>query len=210
MMTSVRVRGQALVVGMLPVSLRDGLPAWLSARARKAFQLANQEAHRLGHRAVGIEHLFLGLAKEGTSPGARALRFSGFTLAWLRGQVEEVCPPGSDDEVLPGSLPYTRELTAFVERTGAGLAGRRAVVEPQHLLAGLVRGPGGRVGRILRRRWLSWLLLRWWLRGVAEPGAAADRPRDGRLPPALCPPRVGRLLSWVVRRLASESFSFKG
>jgi ATP-dependent Clp protease ATP-binding subunit ClpC len=140
------------------------LPAWLSDRARKAFQLANQEAQRLHHRAIGTDHLLLGLAKEGISPGAWALRFSGFDLTWLRSQVECCHPRGRDDEVLPGVLPYATDLTAYVERLMTGTAESAASVTPQQLLAKLIREPGSRVREILERRWISWCLLRWLLR----------------------------------------------
>ena len=152
------------------------LPDWLSDRSRKAFQLANQEAHRLHHRALGTEHLLLGLSKEGISPGAWALRFSGFDLAWLRSQVERCHPRGDDVAVLPGALPYASDLTAYVERISGSTAESAQSVTPQQLLAKLIREPDSRVGYILKRRWISWWLLRWLLRGVAEPGAAGVSP----------------------------------
>ena len=151
---------------MIRVSFRDSVPALLSARARKAFQLANQEAQRLNHRAVGTEHLLLGLAKEGASPGAWALRWSGFDLAWLRRQVERRHPPESGAEVLPGALPYAAELVEYLDRITAGAYQQSASTTPQQLLAGLVREPNGRVADILTRRRISWWLVRWLLRRV--------------------------------------------
>jgi ATP-dependent Clp protease ATP-binding subunit ClpC len=166
---------------MTHVSFRDALPAWLSERARKAFQLANQEAHRLQHRAVGTEHLLLGLAKDGVSPAAWVLKLCGFNLAWLRRQFEQRRPPGPDDELLPGSLPYAASLTSFIERIEAARASRGACVTPQQLLAGLIRAPAGDAAGILRRRRVSWWLLQWLLRRVADPATAVDRPRGGCL-----------------------------
>jgi ATP-dependent Clp protease ATP-binding subunit ClpC len=155
-----------MVVVVVMIRVSYAVPAWLSDRARKAFQLANQEAHRLRHRAIGTEHLLLGLAKEGISPGAWALRFSGFGLAWLRSQVVRCHPRGGDEEVLPGALPYATDLTTYIERLTAGKAKSAALATPQQLLAKLIRDPDSRVGKILRRRWISWCLLRWLLRRV--------------------------------------------
>jgi ATP-dependent Clp protease ATP-binding subunit ClpC len=163
---------------MIRVSFLHAVPDCLCARARKAFQLANQEAHRLNHHAVGPEHLLLGLAKEGESPGAWALRWSGFDLRWLRCQVECWHERGPDEDVLPGALPYTADLVAFIDQITAGPAQRPASVAPQHLLAALIREPEYIVADILRRRRLSWWLLRLLLRKVADPRAIAAWPRE--------------------------------
>ena len=43
----------------------------LSERARNVLQLADDEAHRLGHEWVGTEHLLLGLVAEGNGVAAQ-------------------------------------------------------------------------------------------------------------------------------------------
>jgi ATP-dependent Clp protease ATP-binding subunit ClpC len=151
------------------IRVSSSLPPWLSGRARKAFQLANQEAHRLGHRTVGTEHLLLGLCKEGISPASWALRFTGFSLHWLRRQVEASHPRAAAEEMLPGALPYAADLAAYVERIEAAADGRGAVLTPSHLLAGLVHDPESQARDILRRRRLRWSLLRWMLHRAVEP-----------------------------------------
>ena len=42
-------------------------------RARKAMQLANQEAQRFNHEYIGTEHIFLGLVTVGSGVAARVL-----------------------------------------------------------------------------------------------------------------------------------------
>src|SRR5262245_51874131 len=99
---------------MLRVHFREG-PTALSERARKAFQLAHQEAQRLNHQAVGAEHLLVGLAKEALSPAAVLLRQFGFNFLWLRGEVERVSPLGDGTIARPGALPYNLDLQSFLE-----------------------------------------------------------------------------------------------
>jgi ATP-dependent Clp protease ATP-binding subunit ClpC len=157
---------------MIHVSYRSALPFWLSERARKAFQLANQEAHRLHHRAVGTEHLLLGLAKEGISPAAWALRFSGFSLTWLRSQVgRRRSRAVDDDETLPSALPYATDLASFIAKIRAEPTRPALNVSPQRLLVELVREPRSRVSGILAERKISWWLLRWLLRKVPHAGS---------------------------------------
>ncbi len=133
----------------------------LCDRSRKVFQLAHQEAHRLNHPAVGIEHLLLGLAKEGQSPPAIELRSVGFDLAWLREQVKQLRPAGPTDLVLPPALPYSKGLDSFLEGVlVAGEACELLPLTPEFLLAALLDQPDGPAIQVLRKRRLSL----WWLR----------------------------------------------
>lgn len=70
----------------------DPLLANLTERARKAVQLAAQEAHRLNHARLSTEHLLLGLVKEGQGIAGRFLTRNLFTLAWARAEVEAIAP----------------------------------------------------------------------------------------------------------------------
>jgi ATP-dependent Clp protease ATP-binding subunit ClpA len=146
------------------VSFPDSVPASMSSRARKAMQLANQEAQRLHHAAVGLEHLLLGLVKEGVSPGAWALNWCGFTLEWLRRKVEQLHPRGPADIVLPGMLRYSDELLALIATQTAVLESNGALpLEPADFLAGLViNPPTPLIHTILRSKRLSW----WFLRRI--------------------------------------------
>jgi ATP-dependent Clp protease ATP-binding subunit ClpC len=138
---------------MAIVSFRESRPFSLSERIRKAFQLANQEAHRLGHSEVGIEHLLVGLIKEGQSKAARLLRGHGFDLAWLRSQLEAIRARGIGQPVLPGSLPYSLELIAFTEDVIAAAESTGLIpLTPEFLLAALLEAENELVSKILARR----------------------------------------------------------
>jgi len=68
-----------------------------------AIKQARLQAHSLGHRYIGTEHLLLGLIDENHSWGARFLKRSGITYPLLRNQVidflQEPPPPvGRGDE----------------------------------------------------------------------------------------------------------------
>ena len=143
------------------IRFREPLTAF-SERARKAFQLANQEAQRLNHTAVGTEHLLLGLAKDNLTSGGAALRRLGFNLPWLRRQVELLHIPGDAGTVSPGALPYTNELEEFIADT-MGATENCAVLPltPEMLLLALVNQKVGSVNRIFgRRRVRLWFLRR--------------------------------------------------
>jgi hypothetical protein len=70
-------RGTAEETGHIP----------FTREAKNALELSLREALQLGHSDIGTEHLLLGLAREGESPGARVLRRLGADLETVRARV---------------------------------------------------------------------------------------------------------------------------
>src|SRR5260370_288974 len=67
-------RGDRIVLGELG----------LTPRAKEVIELAVDEAHRLNHHYIGIEHLLLGLRREGEGIAAQALHSLGVKLGRAR------------------------------------------------------------------------------------------------------------------------------
>jgi ATP-dependent Clp protease ATP-binding subunit ClpA len=174
------MRGSSIEVGLAEVRpqgvskvrvLFQAGPTSLTERARKAFQLAHQEAHRLNHAAVGTEHLLLGLAKEGVSSASAILLRCGFGLPWLRWQVEFRHPRGPRATALPAALPYTAELEEFLEVVvGAGESTEQVPVSPEMLLLALIEKASGTAADVLGIRPVRLWWLRRRLRALAAPG----------------------------------------
>ena len=81
-------------------------------RAQRVFMLAQEEAKRLRHPAVGTEHLLLGLLREGEGIAARALQSLGLDLNKVREEVERIVSPGESrvgDEV--GLTPRAKKVS---------------------------------------------------------------------------------------------------
>jgi hypothetical protein len=110
-------------------------------RARKAIQLANQEAQRFNHEYVGTEHLLLGLVKEGSGVAAAVLKELEVGLRKARLGVEKVVPSGPDMVTL-GRLPAAPGLKRVIDRSveEARNLGHN-YVGTEHLLLGLLRDP---------------------------------------------------------------------
>lgn len=66
-----------------------------TTRAKRALELADSAAARLGREYIGTEHLLLGLLEEKTGPAAELLNDLGVTVgrvraAWRRATGEEL------------------------------------------------------------------------------------------------------------------------
>lgn len=72
-------------------------------RARKVFDLANEEARRYNHEAVGPEHLLLAILRVEKSIGTRALNGLQVELTGIRKTVEEI-HPASEEPVPDGMI----------------------------------------------------------------------------------------------------------
>ena len=75
-------------------------------RAKKALELAAEEARSLGHNYIGTEHLLLGLIREGEGIASQVLLNLGMDLNSVRNEVMELL--GS---ALPGMNPGTAQQT---------------------------------------------------------------------------------------------------
>ena len=117
-------------------------------RARRAMTLAQQEALRLRHDAVGPEHLLLGLLRESGGVAAKVLVNLGAEPGALRTAVEARLTPG--DQVVRGSIELNRDGRRALEQ---GVAEARRLnhhyIGTEHLLLGLLHGSQGAVVDVL-------------------------------------------------------------
>lgn len=117
-------------------------------RAQKVLLLAQEEARRLKHPAVGTEHLLLGLLREGEGIAAKALQVLGVDLQKVREEVEKIVAPGemrAGEEV--GLTPRAKKVLELAHEEGR----RQGVsyVGTEHILLGLIREGEGVAARVL-------------------------------------------------------------
>ncbi len=112
-----------------------------SGQARKAMQLAHQEAQRRRHDYVGTEHLLLGTLREGSAAVAKLLAAAGVEVEAVYRAVEALMPPatgGATWDQLP-LTPGAKRALEDARREAAGL--RHASIGPEDLLLGLLADP---------------------------------------------------------------------
>src|SRR6185437_12769979 len=117
-------------------------------RARRAVELAQDEARRLEHNYIGTEHILLGLVREGNGVAARALESLGISLDAVRQQVEEII--GRGQQAPSGHVPFTPRAKKVLElslRESMQLG--HNYIGPEHILLGLVREGDGVAAQVL-------------------------------------------------------------
>jgi len=85
-------------------------------RAKKALELAAEEARSLGHNYIGTEHLLLGLIREGEGVASQVLLNLGLDLNSVRNEVMELLGsalPGVGGQPGPQAKTKTPALDAF-------------------------------------------------------------------------------------------------
>src|SRR5262245_43390704 len=108
-------------------------------RARKALQLANQEALRLCHEYLGTEHILLGIVQEGSGIAANVLKNLDIDLLAVKREVEKIVPPGQQigpQRDLPWT-PRTKKVIEYATEEAAKFGLKR--VGTEHLFLGLLR-----------------------------------------------------------------------
>jgi hypothetical protein len=134
----------------------------LTDGARRALQLAREEAQDLNHYSVGTEHLLLGLvrmvAEGSTAPGVEALRrvLRNTSEATIREKVSEAV--GSRPEAItdggsltPRMIRTLEHARKLAEENGRNRAGR------EYLLLGMFREGAGVGNRVLSELGITYL-----------------------------------------------------
>jgi Ca2+:H+ antiporter len=121
-------------------------PHTLSAQATRALEDARAEAVRLGHDAIGAEHIVLGLLRgDGVAPGVFARL--GLDLA----SVEKRLESSGRRRTLPGTteLAYTSHAKRLIESASKEARESGTALSAEHLLSAALQEPRGTVVKLL-------------------------------------------------------------
>ncbi|MDD2497064.1 MAG: ATP-dependent Clp protease ATP-binding subunit [Desulfitobacteriaceae bacterium] len=118
-------------------------------RAQKVVYLAQMESKRQKHPAVGTEHLFLGILKEGEGIAAKALAGLGINLNTAFAEVEKIIGTGNADTV-SNEISFTPRAKKVLELAGEEARAQGVnYIATEHILLGLIREGEGAAARIL-------------------------------------------------------------
>ena len=151
----------------------------LTSHAKKAIELAFDEARRLGHNYIGTEHFLLGIEGEGEGMATGILEALGVSPVAVRDALEFTAEPR--ERVAPQRERVSEERVEFTP--GARKAVRLAAEEARrlghdqvgtgHLLLGLVREGEGLAASILQSLGANLQRMRQQVRQAVSQGEAS-------------------------------------
>ena len=122
----------------------------LTPKARDALAAAQEEARRLSHAVVGMEHVLLGILRDTESIASRALKTAGVDLEAARKAVEAAA--GRGQEALasaPKAAAGVKELMDAALREAQEL--KHQYIGTEHFLLAIVREGEGRAAGVLKQ-----------------------------------------------------------
>ncbi|MBL7063014.1 MAG: ATP-dependent Clp protease ATP-binding subunit, partial [Anaerolineae bacterium] len=128
----------------------DKLIRFFTSEARRALELAQQEAKRLRHVQIGTEHLLLGLLREEEGNASRVLREIGLQSGDVQNWVERLSTMRRRQSLLDRELALTPRTKRVLE-LAKDEAKRRgdSRIDTHHILLGLVRQGDGTALEVL-------------------------------------------------------------
>lgn len=124
-----------------------------SDRSLKVINLAEEEAHRLGHNFIGSEQLLIGLLSV-DSGAKQILNAAGINLSNVQVELEKLIGRGAGFVAV--EIPFTLRAKRAIEMAiTRAYEQRPIVVEPEHLLLGIVDLGEGIALRVLENLGVS-------------------------------------------------------
>ncbi len=121
------------------------MEAKFSPQVKDVIQYSREEALRLGHGYVGVEHLLLGLIREGEGLAVKLIQSLGVDMAALRKSVENSIKTGNQASApLPqnGALPLVKQAERILKIIYLeAKTFKSATIETEHLLLSILKDP---------------------------------------------------------------------
>ncbi|MEY3009996.1 MAG: hypothetical protein RLZZ314_638 [Bacteroidota bacterium] len=116
------------------------MDAKFSPRVREVISLSREEALRLGHNYIGVEHLLLGIIKEGEGTAVRILEGLNCDLQKLRKLVEGSVRPSTAKPGGSGNIPLVKQAEKILKITYLeAKIFKSSVIGTEHLLLSILK-----------------------------------------------------------------------
>jgi ATP-dependent Clp protease ATP-binding subunit ClpC len=155
------------------------MDAQFSQRVKDVLSYSKEEAVRLGNSHIGVEHLFLGLLRDGEGRAIETLILLGGELYDLRMAIEkeirnDVPAPVADPESLP-LLKSSERILKLVYLEARAM--KEKTIYTTHLLLAILKDENNFASRYLKENGITYSLFKQELEHVA-PESKADFPGD--------------------------------
>jgi len=128
------------------------MEAKFSARVREVLSHSRQEAIRLKNNYIGVEHLFLGILKEGNGLAFKYLNELRVPLDILKNRIENTIINTEQTNTVVNNIPFVRQAERIIKLTY--LEARRfqsQEVGTEHLLLAILKDPDNLITQMLEK-----------------------------------------------------------
>ena len=133
------------------------MEAKFSPRVKDVITFSREEALRLGHEYIGVEHLLLGIIREGEGVAVKIMKESGIDLKDLRQKVENAVQSNNRKSVNLGNIPLVKQAEKVLKITylEAKLY-KSAMIGTEHLLLSILKDEDNIATQILNKLKLNY------------------------------------------------------
>lgn len=154
-----------------------------SFRVQQVLQYAGDEAVRLGHDAIGTEHLLLGILRLGEGMAVRIISNLGVDPDDLRETIEEASGVGATTIKL-GNLPFTKYAERILKLSYLEVKNYNSeIIGSEHLLLALTRDDNGLAGQVLAAFNLTYEAVKGELDHLSRESISGTPPAKEAAPP---------------------------
>lgn len=145
------------------------MEAKFSPRVKDVITYSREEALRLGHDYIGIEHLMLGMIRDGDGVGMRLLKNLGVDSAELRKQIEQSLVPGIRKSNNLANIPLVKQAEKTLKLTYLEAKTFKSVqIGTEHLLLCILKENDNVVTKTLLKYGVDYDAARVELEGFLE------------------------------------------
>lgn len=156
------------------------MEAKFSPKVKEVISYSREEALRLGHDYIGIEHLLLGLLREGEGLAVKTLKALQLDLTMFRKNIEDTIKEKNARVVAnPNSLPLTKQAEKVLKITVLEAKVKKSdVIGTEHLLLSILKNKDNIVTQFLGKQGISYDVFNAELGGVSQAQPRADMPHE--------------------------------
>ncbi|MGE0567724.1 MAG: ATP-dependent Clp protease ATP-binding subunit [Bacteroidia bacterium] len=146
------------------------MEAKFSPRVKDVITYSREEAMRLGHDYIGIEHLMLGMIRDGEGVGIRLLENLGVNVAELRKMIEQNLTPGLKKSNSLSNIPLVKQAEKTLKLTYLeAKTFKAAQIGTEHLLLCILKDNDNVVSKNLIKFGVDYDAVRVELEGFTDP-----------------------------------------
>ena len=152
------------------------MDAKFSPRVKDVITYSREEALRLGHNYIGVEHLLLGIIREGEGTAIRILEGLNVDLPRLRKMVEGSITPASSGN--PGNIPLVKQAEKILKITYLeAKTFKSPVIGTEHLLLSILKDENNVATKALLALNVDYDEAKQEFESILTDGGGAESPR---------------------------------